>query len=322
MRQVQLSFLACIAPAPTPQPGSHSHAFTHQPTMSIVNQTLEDFGKANRAGQEKRNRKEQGGKGRGGASKRGRNMNRQGQRRNNNSNYYPKNQQGKNYQANQQPQMKPKPQQKYISLKKLKRVLVSNFAEDITVDQLWEAFEEMEFGKDKIKTLECNYNSRGQFNGSCIVEFHRAVDAEKCVEEWDSAKVDQREIFMDFIITKEELYALRSQSTRKESKTSTVDNGGYYQQQYNYRYGYKTQASYTHIRLTIFENRQQRGGRRGGRGRRGGGRGGGGRGGSFKKQNKPKKEPKKQLTQEELDAQLDAHKKKVANPEATATTTE
>jgi len=201
----------------------------------------------------------------------------------------------------------PPPAKKKLGVKKNKRVLVSNLSEELSEADIWEVFEQMEYGRDKIKNMEVNYKSDGTFNGSVVAVFFSAAEAERCVEEYDGAEVDKRELFLDFIVSLETLRNYNTTSNRgapKESKYNNgYDNSGYYDQQY-----YPSQRP---ARGGGGRGRRRGGRGRGGRGGRGGGRKGRGGGGG-------KKEPKKPATKEDLDAELDDYYKNRPSDEPAA----
>jgi len=195
------------------------------------------------------------------------------------------------------PQVPRKP--KTLNLKRNKRVLISNLCTDFVEEEIWEVFEQMEFGKSKLRSLTVNYTKEGKFNGSCIVEFITARDAEDCVKEWDGALIEKKEVYLDFIMSRSELM-----EDEGETEAPAASNGGgdYYDQG-NYGYYSNYQDDY-----------QQGYGYRGRRGRgsygRGRGRGGRGNRGPKKTTTKPKPKPKPTLTKEDLDKQLDEMRKK------------
>jgi len=194
---------------------------------------------------------------------------------------------------------------KTINLKKNKRVLVSNLDTEISEEEIWEIFTQIDFGKDKIKDLTANYNADGSFAGTAIINFYRARDAEMCVKEYDGALVDQREFYLDFIVPFSALQQL--QQSTKESANGSYDRKQNYDQGYQQGYGNNYNQGYK------YRGQGRRGGRRGGRGGRRGGR----KGKSTPKKQQQPKDPK------DLDKELEEYhakaKQKTTGGEAAET---
>eukprot|EP00470_Lotharella_oceanica_P009170 CAMPEP_0170179530 /NCGR_PEP_ID=MMETSP0040_2-20121228/18192_1 /TAXON_ID=641309 /ORGANISM="Lotharella oceanica, Strain CCMP622" /LENGTH=270 /DNA_ID=CAMNT_0010423693 /DNA_START=8 /DNA_END=820 /DNA_ORIENTATION=+ len=254
--------------------------------------SLEDISKSNAKDKKSDNRgkgAQRGGRTRGGGGRGGRGRGRGGPVRN----------------RRRQPSATPYARQdvkqpKSITLKKNKRVLVSNLSNDLTEDDIWEVFVQMNNGRDKIKDLTLNYTRDGTFNGTVFATFHSAHDAEALVKEFDGAQVDKREIYLDFIVRMDDL-----SNNSTQANNAYQEGQGYQSFQNNQGYGelYRDEYYGTYGGGGGYQRRGS-----GRRGRRGGRRGGGGRGRGTRKpaaSKKPAAKPKKPLTTEELDKQLD-----------------
>ncbi|GAB5362763.1 hypothetical protein AAMO2058_000826400 [Amorphochlora amoebiformis] len=105
-----------------------------------------------------------------------------------------------------------------IRRKKHKRLFVSNISKELNDKDIWEVFEQMGYGRDKLASLDIHYDPEGRFLGTCLAVFKSAHDAHNCCTEFDSAEVDKQEIYIDFVISQKDLTPTESTKAIPEYK--------------------------------------------------------------------------------------------------------
>eukprot|EP00808_Paulinella_micropora_P014039 g26280.t1 len=174
------------------------------------------------------------------------------------------------------------------------KIVISNLDRDLTEEDISGIFQDV----GTVTAVQVNYDREGRSLGTAEVTFAHVQDAQKAVDEFDEAEVDERPMYVKLVTS----LAAKPRTIRKKQKPQYDDYSGDSRQRYDT--GYSRGGARGRARG------QYGGGGRGGRGRggagRGRGRGRGGRGGGGGRG----EGNRKPMTAEELDAEMDDYRNK------------